>query len=101
MARLKTGEQRKNSKRLTMDGNKRGLFAAYYLYKTIRGCRSFLKQYPYMKKYWWAVILADYLYLAYMPWACLTLGSVSSSSVRCPWHYQLPPKSESLSNKSG
>jgi hypothetical protein len=46
--------------------------------------KAFLNQYPYMKKYWWAAVLADYHYILVDIWAWCTLNDVSFRVVLCP-----------------
>lgn len=47
---------------------------AYYLWRMVPGYRAFFDSYPFMRRHWWAAVLADHICTLLQPWIWLTLG---------------------------
>lgn len=53
------------------------LLLMYYVWLAVPGYRAFFREYPWMKKYWWAAVLVDHFYVLQEPWAWLTLDDTT------------------------
>ncbi|KAK8084013.1 hypothetical protein PG996_002794 [Apiospora saccharicola] len=53
------------------------LLLGYYVLESVPGFATFFRKYPYMVKYWYAAVAADYIYILQDYWAWATLNNTS------------------------
>ena len=46
----------------------------YYVWNVVQSQRAFFREYLYMSRYWWAVLIADRAGVIIAPWVWLTVG---------------------------
>ncbi|KAK8879214.1 Glycosyltransferase family 2 [Apiospora arundinis] len=53
------------------------LLLGYYVLASLSSLRAFFREYPYMRKYWYTAVAADYIYILQDYWAWATLNNTS------------------------
>lgn len=59
------------------------MFVVWYIVQSVPSYMAFFAKYPYMRRYWWAVVAQDFFYIVqdYYCWLTLRITSWESRTV--------------------